>query len=88
LEFVLYVFYSFGKIMCIRDSYVYQKGVFCFLIHESYFRPVKIYGFVRKYAAVPVQLEIVILQYIGWCVLLLLLLLLLYVRQSSDVCKQ
>jgi len=24
---------------------------------------------VRNYAAVPVQLEIVILQYIGWCVL-------------------
>jgi hypothetical protein len=27
--------------------------------------------FVGKYAAVPVQLEIVILQYIGWCVLVI-----------------
>jgi hypothetical protein len=27
-------------------------------------------GLVRKYAAVPVQLEIVILQYIDWCVLI------------------
>jgi hypothetical protein len=26
--------------------------------------------FASKYAAVPVQLEIVILQYIGWCVLI------------------
>jgi hypothetical protein len=56
--------------MCIRDSYVYQKGVLCFLIHESYVRSVERYQFVRKYAAVPVQLEIVILQNIGWCVLL------------------
>jgi hypothetical protein len=28
------------------------------------------YCFVRKYAAVPVQLKIIILQYIGWCVLI------------------
>jgi hypothetical protein len=56
--------------MCIWDSYVYQEGVLCFFIHESYVRSVKRYCFVRKYAAVPVQLEIVILQYICWCVLI------------------
>jgi len=60
----------FGKIMCIWDSCVYQKGVLCFLIHECYIRAVKRYCFVRKYAAVPVKLEIVILQYIDWCVLI------------------
>ena len=27
-----------------------------------------LYCFIRKYAAVPVQLEIVVLQYIGWYV--------------------
>jgi len=45
--------------MCIWDSYVSQKGVLCFLIHECYIRSVGRYCFVRKYAAVPVQLEIV-----------------------------
>ena len=44
--------------MCIRDSYVYQKGVLCFLIHEGYVRSVKQYCFVRKYAAVPVQFKL------------------------------
>jgi hypothetical protein len=58
----------FGEIMCIRDSYVYQKGV-RFFIHKSYITTVRRYCFVRNYATVPVQLEIVILQYIGWCVL-------------------
>jgi hypothetical protein len=65
----LFVGYSFGEVMSIWDSYVYQEGVLCFFIHESYVRSVKRYCFVRKYAAVPVKLEIVILQYIGWCVL-------------------
>ena len=51
--------------MCIGDSYVYQKGVLCFLIHKSYVRSIERYCFVRKYAAIPVQLEILILQYIG-----------------------
>ena len=31
----LFFGYCFGEIMCIWDSYVYQKGVLCFLIHES-----------------------------------------------------
>jgi len=57
--------------MCIWDSYVYQKGVLCFLIHKSYIRSIKSYCFVRKYAAILVQLEIFILQYIGWCVLII-----------------
>jgi len=55
--------------MCIWDSYVYQKYVLYFLIHKSYVRSIKRYCFVRKYAAIPVQLEIFILQSIGWCVL-------------------
>jgi len=46
--------------MCACDSYVYQKGVFCFLIHKIYVRSIKRYCFVRKYAAIPVQLEIII----------------------------
>jgi len=63
--------------MCIWDSYVYQKGVLCFLIHKSYVRSIKRYCFVRKYAAIPAQLEIFILQYNGWYGLVNLLLLLL-----------
>jgi hypothetical protein len=55
--------------MCVRDSYVYQKGVLCCLIHESYVRSVGRYYFVRNYAAISVQLEVVILQYVGCCVL-------------------
>jgi len=43
----------------------------CFLIHKSYIRSIKSYCFVRKQAAIPVQLEIFILQYIGWCVLVI-----------------
>jgi len=57
--------------MCIWDSNVYLKGVLCFLIHKSYVRSVKNYCFVRKYAAIPIQLEIFILQYIGWCALII-----------------
>jgi hypothetical protein len=59
--------FVFCKIMCVRDSCVYQRSVLCFLIHESYVRSVRRYRFVRNYAAVPVQLEVVILQYI-WLV--------------------
>ena len=69
LVLLLFVGYCFGKIMCIWDSYVYQKGVLCFLIHKSYVRSIKRYCFVRKYAAIPVQFEIFILQYTGWSVL-------------------
>jgi hypothetical protein len=29
--FVLFVGYCFGEIICVRESYVYQKGVLCFL---------------------------------------------------------
>jgi len=53
-----------------RDSSVYEKGSLCVFIHESNVRSVRRYCFVRNYAAVPVQLAIVILQYIGWCVLI------------------
>jgi len=41
LVFVLFIGYCFGGIMCIWDSYVYQKGVLCFLIDECYIRSVK-----------------------------------------------
>jgi len=44
--------------MRIWGSHVYRKGVLCFLIHKSYVRSIKYYCFVRKYAAIPVQLEI------------------------------
>ena len=43
--------------MCIWDSYIYQKGVLFFLIHKSYVRSIKMYCFVRKYVAIPVQLD-------------------------------
>jgi hypothetical protein len=47
------------------------KVFFVFFIHESYVRSVSRYFFFyRNYAAVPVQLGIVILQYISWCVLI------------------
>ena len=49
---------------------VYQKGVLCFLIQKSYIRSIKSYCFVREYAAISVQLEIFIIQYTGWCVLI------------------
>jgi len=32
--------YCFGEIMCIWDSYVYQKGFLCFLIDQCYMRSV------------------------------------------------
>ena len=48
-----------------------KKGVVCFLIHKNYVSPVKRHWFVLKYGAIPVPLEIFILQYIGWCVLVL-----------------
>ena len=34
-------------------------------------RSIKRYCFVCKYAVIPVQLEIFILQYVGWCVLII-----------------
>ena len=49
----------------------YKKGVLCFLIHNSYVRSIERYCFVRKYAAIPVQLDICILQYTGWFVLII-----------------
>jgi hypothetical protein len=57
--------------MCIWDSCVYQKGVLCFIIRKSYVRSIKKYSFVRKYAAIPVQIEIFILRYTGCCVLII-----------------
>jgi len=48
-----------------------SEGVLCVLIHKSYVRSIKSYCFVRKCAAIPVQLEISFLQYIGWCVLII-----------------
>jgi len=48
-----------------------SESVLCFLIDECYIKSVKRYCFVRQYAAVPVQLEIVVLQYTGWCVLII-----------------
>jgi len=84
LVLVLFVGYCFGEIMCIWDSYIYQKGVLCFLIHKSYVRSIKGYCFVRKYVAITVQLEIFILQYIGWCVLIIWTFI---VNQFGCFCK-
>jgi len=70
--------------MCIWYSHVYQNGVLCFLIHECYIRSIKSYCFVRQFAAVPVQLEIVILQYIGWLLLLFISRFLLYSRLAGS----
>ena len=50
--------------MCIWYSYVYQKDVLCFLIDKSYVRSIERYCFVRKFAAIPVQFELFIFQYI------------------------
>jgi len=61
LDTCFVVGYCFGEIMCIWDSYVYQNGVLCFFINKSYVRSIKRYCFVRKCAAIPVQLEIFIL---------------------------
>jgi len=41
------------------------------LSHKSYVRLIERYCFVHKYAAIPVQLEIFILQYTDWCVLII-----------------
>jgi hypothetical protein len=51
--------------MCVRDSYIYQKGVLCCLIHESYVRSVGRYCFVRNYAAVIIIIIIIIILYIN-----------------------
>ena len=71
--------------MCVRDSYVYQKGVLCCLIHESYVRSVGGYCFVRNYAAIPVQLEVVILQHVGWCIIIIIIVLFLLTELLSRV---
>jgi len=48
-----------------------SKGFLCFLLHKSYVRSIKMYCNVRKYAAIPIQLDIFILQYIGWYVVII-----------------
>jgi hypothetical protein len=45
-----------------------KRVFFVFFIYESYVTSVRRYCFVRNYTVVPVQLEIVIFQYTGWCV--------------------
>jgi hypothetical protein len=64
LVFVLFVGYCFGEIMCIWDSYGYQKGVLCFFIHESYVRSVRGYCFVCNYAAIIIIIIIIILPFV------------------------
>jgi hypothetical protein len=54
----------FGTAMSIR------KVFFVLLFMKVISVLLRGYCFVCKYAAIPVQLEIVILQYIGWCVLI------------------
>jgi len=54
--------------LCVFRTAMSIKKEFFFFISESYGRSVRSYCVVRNYAAVPVQLEVVILQYISWCV--------------------
>ena len=46
--------------MCVWDSYVYQKGVLCFIIHKSYVGSIKSYWFFRKYAVIIVVVVVVV----------------------------
>jgi len=61
-----------------------KKSVLCFLIRKYYVRSDKRYCFVRQYVAVPIQLQIVILQNMGWCVLVVWTFVF---SQFSCVCK-
>jgi len=65
--------------MCIGDSYVYQIGGLCFFIREIYVRSVSRYCFIRNYAAIPVQLEVVVLQYINWCVPIIIIIIIIII---------
>ena len=65
--------YLFCRLLFWRDCVYWgqlrlSRRCSLFFIHESCVRSVRRYCFVCNYAVVPVQLEIVILQYIGWCV--------------------
>ena len=68
--FVCRLLFCLGEIMCIRGQLCLSKEC-CSLIHKSYVKSIKRYCFVRKCAAIPVQLEIFILQYFGWCILII-----------------
>ena len=70
--------------MCIRDSYVYQKGVLCFFIHESYVRSVRRYCFVRNNSVVPVQLEIIVIIIIVVVVVVVVVLDLIALIVTGD----
>jgi len=61
--------------------------VFCFFIRESYVRSVSNYCLIRNYAAIPVQLEVVFLQYIiskvkvqyiSWSVNIIIIIIILH----------
>jgi len=96
LVLVLFVGYCFGEICVFVTAMSIRKVFFVFLSIKVMSGRLKgIFFFVRQCAAIPVQLEIFILQYNGWrvliiwtfivnqfgclCQLLLLLLLLLVV---------
>jgi hypothetical protein len=51
-----------------------RKVFFVVLIHESYVRSVGKYCFVRNYAAVPVQLEVFIFQYIIIIIIIIIII--------------
>ena len=82
LVLVLFVGDCFCEIMCIWDSCVYQKVFFVFLFIKVISGLLKPILFPRKYSAIPVQLEIFILLYIGWCVFIIWTL---FVNQSSII---
>jgi len=68
----------FGRAMSIK------KVFFVFLFIKIMSGRLKVLCFVRKCAAFPVQLEIFILHYIGWCVLIIWTFI---VNQFSCFCQ-
>jgi hypothetical protein len=53
-----------------KHTYIHTYIQTFIFLYKMFIRSVKRYCFVRKYAAFPVQLEIVVLQFTGWCVLI------------------
>jgi hypothetical protein len=78
--FVLFVGYCFGEIMCIRDSYVYQKVFFVFLFMRV--MSGRLEGIMLSVIMLPFQYS---LKLSSPLLLLLLLLLLLMPRIDTEV---
>ena len=57
--------------LCVFGTAMSIKKAFFIFLFMKVVRSIKRYCIVRKYDAIPVQFEIFILQYIGWCVLIM-----------------